>query len=68
VRYEMLSNEFDYDDLKANSDLFAIKKYKDSSIYKGELYITDLKKKFRHGKGVIIYGNGRVYEGEWQRN
>ena len=57
-KYEMLSNEFDYEELK-NSDNFYVKKYRDS-IYRGE--IANRK---RHGKGVIVYDNKRIYEGDW---
>lgn len=38
---------------------FGIKRYKDS-LYKGQL---DERK--RQGLGVLVYGSGRVYEGEW---
>ena len=54
----MESNEFDYDTIKT-SEFFGIKQYKDA-IYKGEL-----RERKRDGKGVIVYHNGRVYEGEW---
>lgn len=54
----MMSNEFDYQEL-LRSDKFAIKKYRDS-IYKGEI-----ENRKRHGKGVIVYDNNRLYEGEW---
>ena len=48
----------DWNELK-NSDLFAIKSYKDS-VYRGEL-----KESKRDGKGIITYNSTRVYEGEW---
>jgi len=54
----MESNEFDYDSIKTQ-DQFGIKQYKDA-IFKGEL-----QNRLREGKGVIIYNNGRVYEGDW---
>ena len=54
----MESNEFDYDQIKV-LETFGIKQYKDA-VYKGEL-----KDRKREGKGVIIYNNGRVYEGDW---
>ena len=56
----MLSNEFDYPDLIENSDNFGIKRFKDA-IFRGEI---DENNK-RNGKGVIVYKNGRVYEGDW---
>ena len=56
--YQMISNEFDYEEIK-QSLKFGIKQYKDS-IYRGEL-----ENRKRHGKGVIVYKNGRVYEGDW---
>ena len=58
----MISQEFDYDHIRLNSELFSINQYKDS-IYRGELHESTLK---RHGQGVIVYDNGRVYEGTWQ--
>ena len=65
----MFSQEFDYEKLKAESEHFAIKQYRDS-IYKGEIQEkhipeTNKTKKLRHGKGVIIYANGRIFEGDW---
>lgn len=57
----MLSNEFDYHDIVENSEDFGVKKFKDA-IYRGEL---DQETGKRHGKGVIVYKNGRTYEGEW---
>ena len=58
--YDMISSEFDYEDLRMNSKRFNIKQYKDS-IYRGEIN----KAKKRHGKGVTVYDTGRVYEGQW---
>lgn len=57
--YTMLSDVFDYDELRER-DNFGIKGYKDS-IYKGQL---DGRK--REGKGVCVNDNGRVYEGDWK--
>jgi len=56
----MISNEFDYEDVRA-SENFGIKQYKDS-IYRGQL---EKKTRKRHGLGAIVYQNGRIYEGEW---
>lgn len=61
--YDMISTEFDYEDLRINSSRFNIKQYKDG-IYRGEIN----KKKKRHGKGVIVYDTGRVYEGQWKND
>ena len=61
--YEMISQEFDYEALRKDSQFFNIKQYKDS-IYRGE--INDKRK--RHGKGVIVYDAGRIYEGEWEND
>jgi len=58
--YEMMSSEFDYEELRLKSKFFNIKQYKDS-IYRGEIN----KERKRHGKGVIVYDAGRVYEGTW---
>ncbi len=58
IEYEMESNEFIYDELM-NLDTFAVKHYKNST-YRGE--IVD---RIREGLGVIVYNNGRVYEGSW---
>ena len=57
----MLSNEFDYHELLDHSETFGVKRFKDA-IYRGEIDPDNNK---RHGKGVIVYKNGRVYEGEW---
>ncbi len=56
--YEMLSTEFDYEELKLG-ERFGVKQYKDS-IYRGEL-----ENRKRNGKGIIVYMTGRVYEGDW---
>ena len=58
--YEMISEEFDYEELRKNSAMFNIKQYKDS-IYRGEIN----KKRKREGQGVIVYEAGRIYEGTW---
>jgi hypothetical protein len=58
--YEMISELFDYDLLRKESQNFFIKQYKDS-IYRGEIN----EKRKRVGKGVIVYDTGRIYEGEW---
>jgi hypothetical protein len=52
----MESSEFLFEEL-LQSEHFAIKHYKDS-IYRGEVV-----ERKREGKGVILYNNGRVYEG-----
>ena len=44
-----------------HSAIFGIKKYKDS-VYRGEIDQND---SMRHGRGVMIYSSGRVYEGTW---
>lgn len=62
VEYQMLSNEFDYHELVENSENFGIKRFKDA-IYRGEI---DPQTNKRVGKGVIVYKNGRIYEGEWE--
>lgn len=59
--YEMISEEFDYNELRKESGIFSIKQYKDS-IYRGEINI----KRKREGKGVIVYDTGRIYEGTWE--
>ena len=61
--YDMISDEFDYMQLRIESPFFNIKQYKDS-IYRGEIN----KKRKREGKGVIVYDTGRVYEGEWHND
>lgn len=57
----MISEEFDYDNIRETSTNFGLKQYKDS-LYRGELHPDTLK---RHGLGVIVYHSGRVYEGHW---
>ena len=57
----MESNEFNYEEIKIH-DTFGLKRYKDA-LYKGELLTRK-----RQGKGVMVYTNGRVYEGEWSKD
>ena len=59
--YEMISKEFDYDLLRKESPNFSIKQYKDS-LYRGEINTN----KKREGCGVVVYENGRIYEGSWK--
>ena len=54
----METDLFDFETLKLSAD-FCIKHYKDST-YRGE--IVD---RMRHGLGICVYQNGRVYEGGW---
>jgi hypothetical protein len=61
MEYQMLSNEFDYQELLDNSENFGVKRYKDA-VFRGEI---DPDTNKRVGKGVIVYKNGRTYEGEW---
>ena len=61
-RYEMISAEFDYEEVR-KQETFGIKQYKDC-IYRGQLN----EKRQREGAGVLVYQNGRVYEGEWLKN
>lgn len=56
--YDMISDEFDFEILRKESPYFNIKQYKDS-IFRGEIN----SKRKRHGKGVIVYDTGRIYEG-----
>jgi hypothetical protein len=58
LSYRMLTDLFDFEQL-TQQDTFAVKRYKDS-LYRGE--IAD---KQRHGLGVCVYENGRIYEGSW---
>ena len=62
--YKMISAEFDYHHL-LKDDSFSVKQYKDS-IYRGQIDITGTMK--RHGKGVLVYNSGRVYEGTWHQD
>jgi hypothetical protein len=34
----------------------------------GDVYEGDFVKYMRHGKGKIIYANGKVEEGNWENN
>ena len=62
-RYEMISNEFNYEEVRTG-ERFGIKQYRDC-IYRGQLANN---KKFREGLGVLVYESGRIYEGEWEAN
>jgi hypothetical protein len=59
--YQMLSNEFDYHELMDTSENFGVKRYKDA-VFRGDI---DPESNKRVGKGVIVYKNGRTYEGDW---
>ena len=39
---------------------FVVKAFLDSN------YIGEMEKAQRHGKGIMVYDSGRVYEGEWR--
>ena len=54
----MVSQLFDYGQI-IEAEEFNIKRTK-NTLYKGTLV-----ERKRHGLGVLIYANGRVYEGEW---
>lgn len=60
--YQMQSNLFEWKDIKDKPN-FAFKKYKNKSTYKGEI---SQKTHQRNGCGVLIYADGRLYEGEWK--
>ena len=57
--HQMRSSLFDFDELK-RSPLFTVKRYKDA------LYLGQTKQGERHGRGVMLYDCGRLYEGFWQ--
>ena len=57
--YDMISQLFEYDQI-CTAEEFGIKRTK-NTLYKGTLI-----ERKRQGLGVLIYDNGRVYEGEWQ--
>lgn len=57
----MISELFNYADIK-DVDEFNIKRTK-NTLYKGTLV-----ERQRDGLGVLIYNNGRVYEGEWKND
>ena len=59
----MISEEFDYEQLRKESEAFSIKQYKDS-IFRGEIN----NKRKREGRGVIVYDTGRIYEGLWKND
>ena len=55
----MISRLFDYDELKKQAN-FQIIKFKDAT-YRGLIVNTDK----RDCLGVMVYDNGRIYEGAW---
>ena len=57
----MQSATFDYDAIK-NTKEFAIKRYQ-NAVYKGQIVNGE-----RQGMGVMIYSNGRLYEGQWEND
>lgn len=62
-KYQMISEEFDYEKVRTTNN-FTIKQYKDS-IYRGEVHAKTLK---RHGRGVMVYDSGRIFEGHWKKD
>lgn len=56
--YSCNNKSIDLAKLHASGSL-KLKKYKES-VYYGE-YVNGK----RHGKGIMVYNNGRVYEGDW---
>ena len=54
----MISQLFDIDKI-CEAEEFAIKRTK-NTLYRGTLV-----ERKRQGLGVLVYENGRVYEGEW---
>ena len=56
--YEMISQLFNYAEI-SEADEFRIKRTK-NTLYRGILV-----ERKREGVGIVIYSNGRVYEGEW---
>ena len=56
--YQMISSLFSIDHI-CEAEEFAIKRTK-NTLYRGTLV-----ERRRQGLGVLIYENGRVYEGEW---
>ena len=59
IQYEMVSELFNYYEI-TNEKEFMVKRTR-NTLYKG-LMIEGQRQSF----GVLIYENGRVYEGEWQ--
>lgn len=57
--YVSKNDHFDMKALHASENL-KLKKYKES-VYYGE-YINGK----RHGKGIMMYDNSRLYEGNWE--
>lgn len=59
--YEPRSAMIDFEKLKSSSYL-KLKKFRESAYY-GEIVNSK-----RHGQGVMIYNNDRVYEGNWEND
>ncbi len=55
------SNQIDFDEVLQSTN-FKKKKYVDA-IFLGETVGSK-----RHGKGAMIYKNGRLYEGDWSND
>ncbi len=57
--YEMLSDLFVFSEIKELEN-FALKNYKNGAKYKGQI---NPKTGEREGYGVMVHGDGKVYEG-----
>ncbi|CAI2380924.1 unnamed protein product [Moneuplotes crassus] len=68
--YVSESRLFDYTSLKQSPNFRIIPM--NNAVYKGEVFLQDLggghSQEIRHGFGVMIYKNGRLYEGQWISN
>jgi hypothetical protein len=60
-RYKPISDLLDMGRISNGSGL-EIKRYKESA------YWGETQESKRHGQGVLLYANGRVYEGNWSAN
>lgn len=63
--YKCESQEIDLEDLRNSVNVY-LKRFPDA-VYFGEC-IKQKNRLLRHGKGVMKYQNGRVYEGEWDKD
>jgi hypothetical protein len=64
---KLRSGLFTFEELRKNKTKLMEITYRTSKYY-GEVKELESSKVHKHGKGVLLYHSGRVYEGSWYNN